>query len=80
MINGLSTLADLTFNCWNQFLLTILDALHSNHPSCRIYLHTFRLSGLCGWDAPRLSLQNGFCSLIQVLYGGSHGHGNESGT
>jgi hypothetical protein len=58
MINGLSALSDLTFNCRNQFLSAILDALHNKHPSCRLHLNTFHLSGLHGWDAPHLSTQD----------------------
>jgi hypothetical protein len=58
LINGLFALTDLTFNCWNQFPPTILDALHRRNRSCRLHLNTFSLPGLHGWDAPRLSQQD----------------------
>jgi F-box-like len=58
MIRRLAALADLTFNCWNKFPPSIVDALHQYHPECRLHINTFSLPGLYGWDAPRLSPQD----------------------
>lgn len=46
LIKRLPNLTRLVYNCRNQFPPSLLDALHSHHPQCRLYHHTFRLRSL----------------------------------
>lgn len=46
LIKTLPRLTRLVYDCRNQFPPCLLDALHSHHPQCRLYHHTFRLRSL----------------------------------
>lgn len=46
LIKTLPNLTKLVYNCHNQFPPSLLNALHSHRPQCRLYHHTFRLRSL----------------------------------
>lgn len=46
LIKTLPNLTKLVYNCDNQFPPSLLNVLHSHHPQCRLYHHTFRLRSL----------------------------------
>lgn len=46
LIKTLPNLTRLVYNCRNQFPPSLLNVLHSHHPLCRLYHHTFRLRTL----------------------------------
>lgn len=46
LIKTLPNLTKLVYNCRNQFPPCLLNVLHSHHPQCRLYHHTFRLRSL----------------------------------
>lgn len=46
LIKSLPYLTKLVYNCRSQFPPSLLNVLHSHHPQCRLYHHTFRLRSL----------------------------------
>lgn len=51
LVKTLPHLAELVYDCRNQFPPSLLDALHKNHPQCKLFHHQFRLRSL-RWEAP----------------------------
>lgn len=51
LVKTLRHLAELVYDCRNQFPPSLLDALHKNHPQCKLFHHQFRLRSL-RWEAP----------------------------
>ncbi|CAH0057715.1 unnamed protein product [Clonostachys solani] len=51
LIKLLPRLANLFYDCQNQFPPSLLDALHKHQPHCKLYHRTFRLRTLF-WDTP----------------------------
>lgn len=51
LMKALPNLTRLVYNCRNQFPPSLLDVLHSCHPQCRLYHHSFRFRSLtCNAD------------------------------
>lgn len=46
LIKMLPNLTRLVYNCHNQFPPSLLNAMHSHRPKCRLYHHTFRFRSL----------------------------------
>lgn len=51
LVKTLPHLAELVYDCRNQFPPSLLDALHQNHPQCKLFHLQFRLRSL-RWEAP----------------------------
>jgi len=54
LIQQLPALADLVYNCTNQFPACVLKALHQDRPHCRLHMETFKFRSLNDAEADLL--------------------------